>query len=314
MTTSAALYPCTVCNRSTALVCGGPSTPCEAFFCSREHQKLLWPTHRWLCGKPSSTFSFAPLTEEEAHALEILAQPTSHPEGFKVYWPALVKELQLWDGKDEPKTLLADLRQREPSTVAEPLRSLLIGELRGILVRAIPLLPSLGLDSASANAWTLTGALLRRLHNAIPLGLQIHFLQARDPSALEQFAPVLRAFLAFHTIRLSREKLLKDAAATRSSAPPLADLDEILALAHSRVLPSADTVTGLQMFPGSDNVSKKEGMDNLKQDVKTALDMYERGIPMDGYATTLDGSLTMPLYSREDLERMKALHNVLERR
>ncbi|GAA5885778.1 hypothetical protein JCM6882_007561 [Rhodosporidiobolus microsporus] len=47
--------PCCVCGEKTKRRCGA----CEQhgfnlFFCSREHQKLIWPTHKRFCGPNSS--------------------------------------------------------------------------------------------------------------------------------------------------------------------------------------------------------------------------------------------------------------------
>ncbi|GAA5874550.1 hypothetical protein JCM8547_002189 [Rhodosporidiobolus lusitaniae] len=51
----------------------------RVFFCSREQQKLIWPTHRWTCGKEYEPFSFPPLTDEELFHL--------HGTQFEFYQP-----------------------------------------------------------------------------------------------------------------------------------------------------------------------------------------------------------------------------------
>ncbi|BGO96389.1 hypothetical protein RTBOTA2_002862 [Rhodotorula toruloides] len=60
----------------TCLVCGGPAANrCSAcakagidlFFCSPEHQKLLWPTHKTFCGPgKANPWTWPPLTQEES--------------------------------------------------------------------------------------------------------------------------------------------------------------------------------------------------------------------------------------------------------
>ncbi|GAA6010655.1 hypothetical protein JCM10207_007787 [Rhodosporidiobolus poonsookiae] len=56
------------------LMCGAESNQrCSAcgaaeldlFFCSTEHQKLLWPVHRDVCGAQSNPFQWPPLSKEE---------------------------------------------------------------------------------------------------------------------------------------------------------------------------------------------------------------------------------------------------------
>ncbi|GAA5888948.1 hypothetical protein JCM6882_009692 [Rhodosporidiobolus microsporus] len=65
---------CCVCGTSTAQRC---SACCEAgfdlFFCSREHQKLVYFTHKKVCGKNAKPFRFPPLSPEELHRTKELA-------------------------------------------------------------------------------------------------------------------------------------------------------------------------------------------------------------------------------------------------
>ncbi|BGP15682.1 hypothetical protein JCM10213_006147 [Rhodosporidiobolus nylandii] len=80
----AALGPCVVCGQETKSRCG----PCVkaglegVFFCSPEHQRLLWPVHKKVCG--SNPFRLPLLTNEEAqYAKDHLATMihTSNGEG-----------------------------------------------------------------------------------------------------------------------------------------------------------------------------------------------------------------------------------------
>ncbi|ORY52839.1 hypothetical protein BCR35DRAFT_18748 [Leucosporidium creatinivorum] len=67
------LKECVVCGVATDQRC---SRCKQVRFCSAEHQKLLWPAHKHLCGK--STFTPPPLTEGEVNDASILWS-TSHP-------------------------------------------------------------------------------------------------------------------------------------------------------------------------------------------------------------------------------------------
>ncbi|GAA5874526.1 hypothetical protein JCM8547_002185 [Rhodosporidiobolus lusitaniae] len=61
------LHDCAICPAKTASRCSS----CKAvYFCSREHQKLIWSVHKWTCGNQDEPFSFPPLSTEELAALE----------------------------------------------------------------------------------------------------------------------------------------------------------------------------------------------------------------------------------------------------
>ncbi|GAA5877520.1 hypothetical protein JCM16303_003362 [Sporobolomyces ruberrimus] len=66
-------------SESKCCLCGAASTQrcssCakfdfDVFFCSREHQKLLWPAHRHVCGQSSKRFLWPRLTDEEADTFQ----------------------------------------------------------------------------------------------------------------------------------------------------------------------------------------------------------------------------------------------------
>ncbi|GAA5944314.1 hypothetical protein JCM10213_003222 [Rhodosporidiobolus nylandii] len=63
--TSVATGECAVCGVETDQRCSGCQGDDPLFFCSREHQKLLWKTHKVLCGHDSDSFFFPPLSEQE---------------------------------------------------------------------------------------------------------------------------------------------------------------------------------------------------------------------------------------------------------
>ncbi|GAA6037323.1 hypothetical protein JCM8097_008511 [Rhodosporidiobolus ruineniae] len=58
---------CGACGTTTSKACGGCG---KHFVCCRAHQKLLWPTHRWLCGKDETVFTFPTFTPEQLQELK----------------------------------------------------------------------------------------------------------------------------------------------------------------------------------------------------------------------------------------------------
>ncbi|GAA6032954.1 hypothetical protein JCM8097_000064 [Rhodosporidiobolus ruineniae] len=58
--------PCCVCGKQTTQRCGAcAESGFDLFFCSREHQKLVWFVHKHVCGSKSKPFQFPPLSKEE---------------------------------------------------------------------------------------------------------------------------------------------------------------------------------------------------------------------------------------------------------
>ncbi|GAA5889035.1 hypothetical protein JCM6882_009723 [Rhodosporidiobolus microsporus] len=58
---------CCVCGTSTAQRCSACSTAgLDLFFCSREHQKLVYFAHKQFCGDKAKPFRFPPLSPAEA--------------------------------------------------------------------------------------------------------------------------------------------------------------------------------------------------------------------------------------------------------
>ncbi|GAA5821575.1 hypothetical protein JCM11251_000915 [Rhodosporidiobolus azoricus] len=64
---------CCVCGARTEKRCGACSAAgFDLFFCSREHQKLVYFAHKQVCGRNAKPFCFPPLTPAEAaEAIEI---------------------------------------------------------------------------------------------------------------------------------------------------------------------------------------------------------------------------------------------------
>ncbi|GAA6032899.1 hypothetical protein JCM8097_000038 [Rhodosporidiobolus ruineniae] len=57
---------CCVCGKETKDRCGAcAKAGFDLFFCSREHQKLVWFAHKLVCGPKSKPFSFPPLSKTE---------------------------------------------------------------------------------------------------------------------------------------------------------------------------------------------------------------------------------------------------------
>ncbi|GAA6010667.1 hypothetical protein JCM10207_007794 [Rhodosporidiobolus poonsookiae] len=57
---------CLMCGTKTVQRCSAcGSAGLDLFFCSAEHQKLLWPVHRDICGANSNPFRWPPLSREE---------------------------------------------------------------------------------------------------------------------------------------------------------------------------------------------------------------------------------------------------------
>ncbi|GAA5981065.1 hypothetical protein JCM5350_000029 [Sporobolomyces pararoseus] len=150
---------CSVCANTTAQVC---SVCKEMYFCSQRCQKLIWPTHKFLCGKDRSLFSFPPLSKEERADMELLkgrsfdhicdkcvSPPQTKVEGASLFehvqslglfdgdWSSLLNSVTVGDKLiEEPRlsTLLVLVRaqldeSRAPLNRARPARSNTLGQL-----------------------------------------------------------------------------------------------------------------------------------------------------------------------------------------
>ncbi|BGP21063.1 hypothetical protein JCM10213_007581 [Rhodosporidiobolus nylandii] len=74
---------CAACGASTDQRCSGCAVDDPLFFCSRDHQKLLWESHKVLCGRDTDCFFFAPLDEPEMEVFRGL-RPASPKGGFGI--------------------------------------------------------------------------------------------------------------------------------------------------------------------------------------------------------------------------------------
>ncbi|GAA5874103.1 hypothetical protein JCM8547_004828 [Rhodosporidiobolus lusitaniae] len=60
-----------VCGMATTQRCGAfQEAGFDLFFCSREHQKLVWFAHKRVCGSNAKPFRFPALTNAEAARLQ----------------------------------------------------------------------------------------------------------------------------------------------------------------------------------------------------------------------------------------------------
>ncbi|GAA5918609.1 hypothetical protein JCM6882_000832 [Rhodosporidiobolus microsporus] len=170
--------PYDLCGKHTTQRCGA----CEAsFFCSVEHQKLLWKCHKHLCGQcPDEPIHFAPLSAHEAEFLEkqLLTKSesveTSSPKdavdeqehGEALTWVESLRKAGWWDGKyEEVPSLLSQLQQKTP-TLLEPTRSLILSLLRYHLLSppaAVLAAHPTYLDEITPSEWTMAGHLFHVL-------------------------------------------------------------------------------------------------------------------------------------------------------
>ncbi|GAA5898086.1 hypothetical protein JCM5296_001988 [Sporobolomyces johnsonii] len=106
---SPSLHDCAICDNKTTKRCGG----CRlVYFCSRECQELLWPTHKVQCGRDPTRFHLPALEQDEARALaqiqhlqfheddmeSPMGTPMEYLEKKDLYcgtWPELVSTLSL---------------------------------------------------------------------------------------------------------------------------------------------------------------------------------------------------------------------------
>ncbi|GAA5909813.1 hypothetical protein JCM6882_002683 [Rhodosporidiobolus microsporus] len=67
---------CCVCGEGTTTRCGScAEAGFDLFFCSKEHQKLIWPHHKRVCGPRSNPFIWPGLTQDEAEEAKKLLMP-----------------------------------------------------------------------------------------------------------------------------------------------------------------------------------------------------------------------------------------------
>ncbi|GAA5826285.1 hypothetical protein JCM5353_003775 [Sporobolomyces roseus] len=95
--TSPILYGrCVVCNKPSNLKC----SPCASngtqwmYFCGQDHQKLIWPLHKRVCGKRSTPWSWPPLTKKELQEMvELSVVPCRNQEkGVVSTWSEIFEQ------------------------------------------------------------------------------------------------------------------------------------------------------------------------------------------------------------------------------
>ncbi|GAA6051716.1 MYND-type domain-containing protein [Rhodotorula toruloides] len=69
------LSSCAVCGTPTTSRCSGCATAGgpSIFFCSPEHQKLVWHYHKFVCREKSARFVVPPFSDEELRRFEGVA-------------------------------------------------------------------------------------------------------------------------------------------------------------------------------------------------------------------------------------------------
>ncbi|GAA5917521.1 hypothetical protein JCM6882_007944 [Rhodosporidiobolus microsporus] len=212
------LRECAVCATRTSTRCSG-CAEADVFFCSREHQKLLRPTHKWLCGKDPNIFTCAPLDEKESAALEKVKTELYEETAFGHPSQTLLQFLQskgLFEGTwEDLKKQLLD----EAQLVPEPQRSWALIHARNHLMHS-----SAG-PKILNSAWRILSTDIMSLH-ALLIGLlppSIRFLRDFNPYLRQKlvlttlvqkfdggggaFFPGQRAGLSVDDVYLAQERL-----------------------------------------------------------------------------------------------------------
>ncbi|GAA5909805.1 hypothetical protein JCM6882_002680 [Rhodosporidiobolus microsporus] len=120
---------CCVCGEGTATRCGScAEAGFDLFFCSKEHQKLIWPSHKRVCGPRSNPFVWPELTQEEAEeARKFLTHEYSDTRWYKLcVTAAAIAKLD----PPDPLALLDWLTSLPPELSAKPTPQLLLAEVR----------------------------------------------------------------------------------------------------------------------------------------------------------------------------------------
>ncbi|BGP47022.1 hypothetical protein JCM10450v2_002874 [Rhodotorula kratochvilovae] len=114
---STQLQKCAVCPRETTKMCSG----CKSVaFCSRECQKVLWPTHKVLCKRDPDVFYLPPL--DEALVTQFLALRDKPFQGANITFE------QMWGrqlGVQKEWTFILDQLRYDHDVADDPSRNLL---------------------------------------------------------------------------------------------------------------------------------------------------------------------------------------------
>ncbi|BGP20688.1 hypothetical protein JCM10213_001065 [Rhodosporidiobolus nylandii] len=130
--------PCCVCGETTKNRCGAcAEAQMSLFFCSREHQKLVWFAHKRICGPSSnSPFRFPPLLPGEARAVGEGRSMGSVLDQAGML--ALKAELEKWIPADQLSTALSSLTGQADSISPLSLHSYLLCAVRDALQYRVP--------------------------------------------------------------------------------------------------------------------------------------------------------------------------------
>ncbi|KAJ8296163.1 hypothetical protein OF846_001467 [Rhodotorula toruloides] len=210
---------CFVCDNTSAKACSGCGW---LFVCSRAHQAVLWPTHKYFCrtSPPSRSlpaFTLPPLKPEEAEIYRL------HPDGHVLHGrePEPPFEMVPWyksfvkagwvtyRGPEDARWILDDLQKPAGSAeTPEPARTFILIALKGQHFEQ-----RIELDS---DAWDLCSRDLTRILDR----LRPHFRSkgmALPNDLLTRLAPFFHQDLIFNTIGINyqgkdRQELLNLAA------------------------------------------------------------------------------------------------------
>ncbi|GAA5889023.1 hypothetical protein JCM6882_009719 [Rhodosporidiobolus microsporus] len=144
MSTSAS-GKCCVCGVATDQRCSAcGAADFDLFFCSREHQKLVYFVHKQVCGVNAKPFRFPPLSEEEASKAKSLA---SAPQiSFETIEEYVVK---VQGGtKDQVPVVIDTLQQPNPPHISPHLTASLVCTIRHKVDRFMQQSVAAGLMSA----------------------------------------------------------------------------------------------------------------------------------------------------------------------
>ncbi|BGP47578.1 hypothetical protein JCM10450v2_003441 [Rhodotorula kratochvilovae] len=185
MTPTVQVQPCEVCGKETKQRCSACATAgVDLFFCSKEHQKLVWPVHRDFCSHGSSTFAMPALSAAElADARKRMHDPIRTIDGEAV---TLAYDLQRVSGENFEALLrkLAGCLERESAVKHKPL---LIAMIRSALFSQ----PVFDVDNVAEHCEQESHVLLGAtflFHVFRPL--QMRGLLPHDPSTVAWYAPL----------------------------------------------------------------------------------------------------------------------------
>ncbi|GAA6038680.1 hypothetical protein JCM8097_002341 [Rhodosporidiobolus ruineniae] len=119
---------CCVCGASSTQRCSAcGKAGFDLFFCSQEHQKLVWSAHKLSCGMGTTEkpFRFPPLTKEEVNEVRPFLW-TSHGTSY----PTLAEELEnILDALTRPNSF-ADYPPSSPSAAIHFVRLTILNSMR----------------------------------------------------------------------------------------------------------------------------------------------------------------------------------------